>query len=365
MGLGLLLTYTVVHFLYSGLYAPVYRNRYVGQFVEELEPLKRALETGDRVRVTNPRQYGPVFLFLSYPPTGSQDRESLADVLLGINYVILAAAFWLTVRACFRPRPSLLEWALLAVLWLNFSPLYYLIAVRNVELWELALLGGALHAYREGRRGMAGAAVALATLIKMLPALFLFYFLWRDQRAMAWAAGTLVVVLLLATAAFGPEMGIGYLPFLLTRALEPRSWAYAHFENVALKGLIFKAFAGFRMEPGLLTFRQTELAWLAGVLAFLVQGVGLLLLARFALRRRREGGEQAPHEWAVVLGTMLLISPLTAFEYSVLLLPGFTFAAWVLMRRPETLSSRAVLCLAGAYLLLGNFLPLSLVHYLP
>ncbi|MBI2371872.1 MAG: DUF2029 domain-containing protein [Deltaproteobacteria bacterium] len=371
--LGLLAFHTAFVLLYEAFYFPWVHMREMYQFVEEMAPLQRYLDTGQPIRLTNPRQYGPVFFLFAAPLTLLRGSRALANVLYVVNAGLIVLAFVLCAKACARGPLRWWEWTVLAIAWLNFWPLHYLLGSRNVEIWELALLAGGLYAARRGQGRWTGAAVGLATLIKMLPALFVYYFLWRERRVFLWSVGTMTGVLGLATLLFGWEMGLGYGPFLASRALAARSWDFAHYENVALKGLLFKAFAGFRLEPGVYTFRVVEPFWLPAGLAFAAQGLGLALLAWFALCRATQWAGSAGTaaqgspaddpavegrgiEWTLVLAAMLLLSPLTAWEYAVLLLPGITAATLLLLRRPDLITGPARLLLAGGYVLVSDVL---------
>ena len=68
------------------------------------------------------------------------------------------------------------------MLWANFSPLYGVLAIKNVELWELAWIAVAGAALLRDRPWIVGFAVAAGALIKMLPLVFLPYLSLRSRR---------------------------------------------------------------------------------------------------------------------------------------------------------------------------------------
>ena len=226
------LLYSVVHVVVSGIIAPL-RTPNVGQVVEELQPLYRLFTSG-AATVDHPRQYGPVFLFLFH----SVYRLDLANrTLLGyysylLAVVSIAAAFVATlhaIRTWAASRGARLSGAMvvaLVLLWANFSPLYGVLAIKNVELWELALIAVAIAAMLRNRRWIAAWSIAAAALVKMLPLVFVPYLLLRDRKTFAYTLMALGVILTASQVAYGTAMGWGYLPSIV-KAEAPRSKACA------------------------------------------------------------------------------------------------------------------------------------------
>ena len=180
------LCYSAAHFVQSGMLFPL-RQENLAKFDEEMPPLRVHLQTGEPVHFNNAVQYGPVFFFVVHPPArlAPQSPRALSDWLYAIQIFCIGLGFIVTcatLRPFVRPRQVPLMIAWLAVLWLNFAPLYTILAVKSVETWEMCLLSIALYAFVRDKVWVMAAAVAAAALIKVLPAIFFFYLLITNRR---------------------------------------------------------------------------------------------------------------------------------------------------------------------------------------
>jgi len=385
----LALLYSAVHFAVSGIRMPLDRPN-IGQIEEEIPPLQTHLRDGGEITSNNPRQYGPVFMFVMHPLlklTGG-DTVSLSRWLYALQLICLAGSFvfiWLTLEPTVPHRAQLASLAALAVLWLNFAPLYTILAVKNVETWELLLISAALYAHTRARRLAAGFAVAAAGLIKLLPFAFLFYFLLRDRRAFAYTCAALLAILLGSHAMYGRQMGLGYLPHVAGSAFG-NSFALGWHENISLKGMIAKQFgylettttghldeslfdpsylprtgAGQARYTVILTKQQLPKVRYVGWAA---QAVALLFLVWALLRERGSTINRTIWGWSLVAAMMLLLSPQTAFEYCTLTLPAFSYLTVRLIGDRPTWTVRQWLPFAGAVLLIANLLPRQAINRL-
>ena len=146
--LAILLLYSLVHFAESGVLVPLSRPS-LGQIEEEVSPLRRHLRDGLPVTTNNPRQYGPVFFFVMHPllRVAADDPERLSRLLYGLQIVCLSLSFvfsWAAFGPVVAPERRWIALGGLAVLWANFAPIYMILAVKNVETWELLLICAAL-----------------------------------------------------------------------------------------------------------------------------------------------------------------------------------------------------------------------------
>src|SRR5262245_57147102 len=135
------LLYSAVHFAQSGVAYPLAKPN-LGKFDEETPALRTFMQTGEPVRVDpsiQSVQYGAAFFFVMHPLIRAvRDDHQLAAWLYGLQIGCLAFAFvftWATLRELTAPRDRLLIAAWLAVLWLNFAPIYMTIATKSVESW--------------------------------------------------------------------------------------------------------------------------------------------------------------------------------------------------------------------------------------
>lgn len=382
MVVALLVAYTVLHFAFSGVRYPLQQPN-IGQIQQELPPLTAYLATSTPLEMTNVRQYGPVFFFVMQPllrVTGG-DTVALSRWLYVVQLTAIAVAFlccllslrvWLgQTRGADAGRrfPTAHVALFLAVLWLNFSPLYYILAVKNVEMWELCLLSVALFSYVRGWRFAAAFCIAAATLIKMLPIIFLIYFLIRDRRTFVYSIASFAILLTLAQVLYWPQMGYGYFPFMVKAAVG-QTHALGWHENLSIKNMVVKAFTGWKLAaPGYFAPIEGERLLVANALGHLLQIAGVLWMAWALMKFQNRSAEGRTSDalwgWSLISVMMLILSPVTAFEYMVLSLIAFSFVLVFLMHRYDFHADQtAWLCFAGATLLVANILPRQVINRL-
>ncbi len=282
------------------------------------------------------------------------------------------------------PRHDLF-WAIavVAVLWLNFAPVLYMLVTRCVEGWELFLIAGAIYAALTGRHAWSGAAIAAAALIKTLPAFFMLILLLRDRRAFAAACVTGVALLACSHALYGPEMGALYPVRLAATASSKYTPAFTMFENMAVKSMVAKAL-GHLQPPGpdgapksgpyldgldgdpqtgaYLVISKERLSAANSVGA--VWSLALVAWCIWAVVRPATSSR--PYDlfwsWSFADVVMLVVSPMVAFEYTVLLLPAFSFAcAAIVYRRGSANWWWIAGAFAVAVFLVGNIVPRQIV----
>ena len=379
------LVYSIAHFAESGVRVPLSLPK-IGQIEEEIPPLVEYLHGRGAVQSRNPRQYGPMFFLIMQPllTTIGTDPESLSHWLYAVDLACLAAAFlltWATLKPLVPIERRRLAAVALLFLWLNFAPLYAILGVKNVEGWELALLAAALFWYIRGRRIAAAAAIAAAGLIKLLPFIFLVYFLLRDRRTFAYGCAAVAVVLLAGQLIYGSALGVRYLPRVALSATGT-SFALGWHENISLKGMIAKSVGtvtpgsrtidgvdpsyGSEMGAGqagytvVLTRPQMTFVRFAGLSAQLAL---LAWLGWICTVPAPADANRIAWEWSLVAIVMLLVSPQTAFEYCLLAIGAFSY---VLVRLMADLPRRAApwMAFAAATFLVANILPRQIVNRL-
>lgn len=369
--------YTTAHVVASGIIQPL-RNPNVLQVIEELQPLYRLFVEGEAT-VDHPRQYGPVFLMLFHPVYRA--AMSRPDVIAWYGYVLdwlaIAIAFAATRRAitvwAARRGDRLPEGTTLALLfvWLNFSPLYGVLAIKNVELWELALMAVAGAAFLEGRRWIVAWSIAAAALVKMLPLVFLPYLLVRDRRAFAYSLVALAALVTLSQLIYGYAMGWGYLPMVVRAALGGEGYGNGvgmlWHENISIRGVASKMFGGLE-APGSNLLADYQVGYyvivppgrraVATAVGLAAQAAAVLWFGwQVFVRRWQDAGDRLYWEWALVAVAMLALAPQISQDYMVLALGAFSYVlAACLVRRDRWLW----LLFAAALLLVGNVLPRGL-----
>lgn len=360
--LVLLLLYTLAHFAYSGVYQPIFLvkgSAAISQIDEEAEPLKDSLANNEPIaELVNPRQYGTVFLFVFY--TGYKLLpQSYEWLFLAIGYLCLILSFYFCWKAFIKSRRGAL-WMLIA--WLNFAPLYYILQNKNVESWELFFTSALMLSVLHGRSVWAGISTALGALTKFFPGAFAIYFLFKDRKALLSTIFFGLVVLIISGMAFGPALGITY-PFKIFDLQSGReSWGVSHYENNSFKGVIHKIFAGFRVIQGegekMTFFFDVKNPSVAFIISSAVQ-ILLLALLCFIIWKKWSVSNEELLKLGVIGPASMLIAPMAAHEYGILLLPSFTILLCLYLKGilPKTITALAAL----AYLLIGQFLPSTII----
>jgi glycosyl transferase family 87 len=364
----LALAYSIIHFIHSGIRLPLDHPN-LAKFEEQAAGLRAHLRSGEPVHNRNPEQYGPVFFFVMHPLLRADpDDETLARRLYAIQLAALVVAFAFTAATlrAFVPAdpdrwPLLVAW--LIVLWLNFSPLYTILAQKSVETWELALLSIALYAHLRRWIWVAAVAIAAAGLVKVLPLVFLYYFLMTDRRAFGAAVLALALLLAAGQALYGPEMGWRYLPRVAAGAAG-NSYGLVWHENISLKAAVAKLLG--RLPPPTFDAARTsgyfvelrgwrETATIAvGDASVLAAGLGLTWSWLRGARRR--SSERILWEWSVLGVAILILAPNTTFEYLTLAIGSASYAL-VTVASGRRLPASTSAALAGALLLGGAVLP--------
>jgi hypothetical protein len=369
----LALCYSAVHFAQSGVVFPL-RQDNIAKFEEEMPPLRNHLLTGEPVRVDNQVQYGPVFFFVVHPllvHTGSAHAFSLW--LYALQLACIGVAFVITCVTLQPMMPAgrealLIAW--LTVLWLNFAPLYTILAVKSVETWELCLLSLGLFAFVRGRIWLMAVTVAAAALVKVLPALIFLYLLVTNRRGFVYACIAMAGWLTVSQILYGSDMGVWYWPKVVGSAVGD-SYGLRWHENLSLKAAIGKMIGHLEIPTGpdksgsnvILLPRQLRAATLIGDAAVLA-GVALLIWSWWRVRERTAA--TIVWEWSLLSVAMLILSPNTTFEYATLVLGALSYAVVEISGSNVRARSRrrSWVALGGAMLLLGVLLPRQVLNRL-
>ncbi|MGB7211047.1 MAG: glycosyltransferase family 87 protein [Gemmatimonadales bacterium] len=212
---------------------------------------------------------------------------------------------------------------LICVLWVlsNFEHLQV-----NILIFTLALTGLALH--REGRDGAGGAFLGLAAALKVMPVLFVPYFVWRRRwRAAASTALAAVAWSLVPLAVYGPAKFLDQLR--AWRDALSAGWpvgkmnlsVYAMIDRTVGHGIVPFSVAGF---DALAPSGVPAVRWLVLSLVVLVTLFACVLFrGPYEPRARRTVAE-----WSVVFLVGALFGTVTWKAYLVvLLLPMVLFVA--------------------------------------
>lgn len=398
---ALAIVYSLLHFGRSAVWLPLVHHGMV-QAGQEMPPVQRYLLHGRPVGPDNYRQYGPTFLFIMHgfltccagPDPGhldlgtahpTPDHVRLSRSLYVLEMVCFVAALWF-VLASIRlwleqvPRERLSRaapyaGAAVVLIWLNYTPFYEIIDVKTVEAWEVCLLSAAMYAHLRGKDFWTGSCVAAATLMKWLPGFFFLVLLLRNRRAFAYGSLCLVAFLGISHVVYGPELGFQY-PLLPVKAASGNTIGFTGIANMSLKGLFVKGLGRLETpQGGLFEVGDARSGYYVNVspgganLSNLLGNlctVGITLRFVWAMLDRRRRARSVDNDvwaWALAGAVMFVVSPLLAYEYSVLVLPAFSIAAaMVIAIRPDRKRMVAAAIFALALFLVGNVVPRQLVQ---
>lgn len=355
--------YTAIHFLYSGLYFPVKYSVNIGQIREEVAALSEFLAGGKFV-ITNPRQYGPFFILLITPFMYFYNSQLVfSNMLLVLVYLFIFCSIWLCFKGVFAEAAKTKEERnivlfLLSILWLNFVPLLCILPTKSVESWELFFICLGFLTYIRHKYFWTGFSFAAATLIKLLPILFIIYFLFKERKVFLYSLLWMFIIMSATHFIYGPQIGLLYLPFLLTRPLGSQTFGASQFENTSIKGFVYKIASGFKVDPTY-TFRLTpEAEKIAFIIATVIQILLFLYLIKTALRKNCSK-EEVLVQFSLVSVFMMLLSPLSSFEYNTLLL--FAYSAGLYLLFYTNLTKYLIGLYGVSYILVGNFFPQNLI----
>jgi hypothetical protein len=301
------------------------------------------------------QRYLPSFQVL-ISPLGALPIQGAAAVWLGLALASYVALVWLFARVFgVSPRDQVPAWLCVAPF-----------VVSNVTLGQsgpllLALSTAGVAASFRGRDGRAGAALAVAGLLKVLPTALLVVplGLGRARRTLAGAAAAGALVAVAMAVAIGPgaawhdslrwltEVRSEQTPQRLIEVV--RSLRY---NNQGLAITLARTFGDFsflpqKAAPGSTQLLSLPLAWIwAFYSAVIVALGGVFLAVLWRVRSRRPAPPRAfLGILALAVAPMLAASPIVWTHYFLWLLPGFVYLA----RHRAMLYAIAPVSLAAIY----------------
>ncbi len=290
----------------------------------------------------------PPFLVAFEPLTLLPPRIAHA-LWQSFNLILLAASLWMLLGtpSSIAGLMSTERWSI-AALALIYPPVAQNLMFAQTQIVILFLLVVAMRALEDGGEAVAGAAIALAGLLRAYPFLLLFYLAIRSRwSALRWALITTVVGVSLTFASLGIDRSLSWIHVLSWTTGE---WQAGRAFNVAVAGFISRMFwysFGEQLPRAINLMRSA--AVLAAQLGFLALTV--VASMRAGLDRRREGAV-----YALWTATAVVISPIAWPHYMVLLLIPFVTLATELRVTPG--ASRAAWMAAANFVLIGLWLDL-------
>lgn len=270
---------------------------------------------------------------------------NLAAYLVGIAMLLALA------RERLRPTQA----GILALLALVSPPFLLSLGIGQITPLVFLTVAAGLYFVRTGRPAQAGIALALGTLLKVSPALFVLWLLARRQytAVAVWAAG-LIGLCLLSLPLTGSE------PFrqFLGQCLPLLSHGTSSDTNLSILALAGRALGLGSPQSAEILPPDHRLTLLKLGFYALVLGISLFAIWR---ARAEIDGERMSLEYAILNMVALLLSPITWGHH--LVLANLTLL--ILAARAMARGERMMLAVTGlAYLLLlqnrdlpGSFLP--------
>lgn len=271
-------------------------------------------------------RYTPVFAYL-FRPFG-MISHSLGQKLWFIINLISLSIF---IALCMFLAPSRMTsryWGLVVLMMLLTSPTFLSVHLGQMSIVMALLLVGA-YTLRSKYVALSALLLALATMMKLYPALLWLYALLRGPRRVAYwtlAMGLLLVAIFLPF--YATEH---YTSFILTSVISGNHPYAAEF-NLSIYGFWTRLLTDTPYAIPLL-----NAPWLARTLSVICCTLLLVLCA--ILARHMDDERKRLHEYCLWLCVMLLLSPINGSYNSVLLLLPFL----LLVRYAELTQDRMVL----------------------
>jgi hypothetical protein len=233
-----------------------------------------------------------------------------------------------------------------------------------VDSWQLLFVSASLFLFTGSLRQQrfAGVPLAIATLTKLLPGLLLLYLAVRSWRVAAIGVAVIAGFLIIGQILYGPLMGLGYPLTMLSMGGDTIARWSTHFENNSIRGLLFKLADGYRLQGDTTNYLlDPRIFPFLNVLAYAIAAALVAYLLFAAWRGRHvESVARRSIEFSLALVTMLLVSPHTAQDYLVTVLP--VLAVWLFLwtrHLPRAWSIGETVLGALAALLIAVFVPMN------
>jgi hypothetical protein len=333
-------------------------------FDEELNPLIGLLTHSQPIGQIDARQYGVVVFLVFDPPLRvlGANLPALATYAAWVALPCVIGAFVLIAKRFATGDTA--HWLVLVLAWSSAVPLLYVIAQHMVDAWQLLFVSASLFLFTGTQRQarFAGVPLAAATLTKLLPGLLLVYLAVRSWRAAALGLLGMLALLGVGQVLYGAPMGFAYPLTMASMGGDTVARWSTHFENNSVRGLIFKIADGFRLQGDTPNYVLSPVAYPAlNVLAYVISFALIGYMAFAAWRGRGQNSTtRRSIEFSLALVTMLLVSPHTAQDYLVTVLP--VLGVWLYLwthSLPRAWGVGQTLLGGAAAGLIGVFVPMN------
>ncbi len=324
-------------------------EQFTANLREETAVLTPYLEKGEDVKFgASGRQYGPVFLLVALffiKIFGSVLEAEKA--FLAVDWVFLVASFLICYFYVFGDRrQKIASFMLLFIIFFNHFSVHYQLMIKNVEFWEVFLIYLAFIFYTQHEKLLTGTAIALASMIKLTPMLFVFYFLLKDRKVFAYSIISLTAVMLFSHFTLGAEVGLLYIPLLAKSFFAKTTLAAGYFENNSIKGFLYRIFSGFQTTDDGYWF-EPKAETTAIILYYIIALALLGYMAYFVIKAKwADEKDKLLAEFGLVALLMLLLSPLTSQEHMVILLVSYPAGLYLMLKYETKIWQKIIFCLS-------------------
>ena len=316
-----LLGFTAFNYIYNGLFRPLSTEKvdFVAYYNAALafkyglpiyEHMTRFFQEGVlNYKGPMPYVYSPSFvIFLS--PLAYLSFKQAALFWNIFNHICFLFSI-ITLMKAIKRQYSWLEWIVVIFVCMNFTPLFidYLVGQCNIILFSLITLG--LYFYRTNKDIYVGVALALATIIKVIPALLIGYMLWKRQyKAFFSAVFVLCLIFIYSLLFFDVDLYLWYFKSMVSQGIFDASH-----DNHSLTGFFSRLLTHSTWTTGII-----DSPLIARICILASSTLVLLALAYVTRKRDDRSSCRALRGYALAVVTMLLTSKMTSTPYLVMLL---------------------------------------------
>jgi len=286
-----------------------------------------------------------------FRPLASLEFPSAARVWLVINAILSV----LSIGLLWSARPwmggkylNILRTAWIVFLGITFQPILDNMWHGNISALILFFFCLSYWFLRRNHHWLAGLILGLIVPLKFYPAFFILYFVWRRNWSLI--AGALVSCLAVFAISLWTSGWAGNLAYMQMVWAELRSGGIPAFNNQSISGFLLHAFTqgnvngwdNIEVPLGLTFIRLALIVTIIGAVAWVI---------RRRPEKTADPGMSQDLDLALVIGVMLLASPITWYHYYVwLLFPLFVLLDYLLLS-PIT-HTRYIVWLAIGYALI-------------
>ncbi|RJP31614.1 MAG: DUF2029 domain-containing protein [Candidatus Omnitrophota bacterium] len=177
-------------------------------------------------RGLNPFVYPPFFAILLIPLSRYGYDDAWTLFYCSSHLAFFFSLFILIRMIRDENEPSLFWWGLLLAISAIFSPLVQTFAAGQMNTFLLLIFTASLYQLKKQRELSAGALIGFGAAIKVAPAFFILYFLWKRKWAAAFSAVLVVLLSLLVSFLWlGPDVHYSFLDLAAQMGYGSSTWA--------------------------------------------------------------------------------------------------------------------------------------------